>query len=66
MTDKVYVQIFTGFYPAIYDKGIKAIDYYDQYIATYVERDLKQISKQNGNKVSQYNPGKTSFTTYYF
>lgn len=36
--------IFTGFYPAIYDRGISPVDYYDQYIATYVERDLKQIS----------------------
>ena len=44
VTDKVFTQIFTGFYPAIYDKDIKPIDYYDQYIATYVERDLKQIS----------------------
>src|SRR3989344_6004231 len=44
VADKVYAQIFTGFYPAIYDKDIKPIDYYDQYIATYVERDLKQIS----------------------
>lgn len=43
-TDKVFKQVFTGLYPAIYDKGIKPIDYYDQYIATYVERDLKQIS----------------------
>lgn len=41
---KVHDQIFTGFYPAIYDKDIKPVDYYDQYIATYVERDLKQIS----------------------
>ena len=40
----VYEQIFTGFYPAIYDKNITPVDYYDQYIATYVERDLKQIS----------------------
>ncbi|NTU46781.1 ATP-binding protein [Candidatus Roizmanbacteria bacterium] len=40
----VYKQIFTGFYPAIYDKDVTPIDYYDQYIATYVERDLKQIS----------------------
>jgi len=43
-TDKIYAQIFTGFYPAIYDKDIRPVDYYDQYIATYVERDLKQIS----------------------
>ncbi|NCS86274.1 MAG: AAA family ATPase [Candidatus Pacebacteria bacterium CG_4_10_14_3_um_filter_34_15] len=44
VTDKIYAQILTGFYPAIYDKDIKPNDYYDQYIATYVERDLKQIS----------------------
>lgn len=43
-TGNIYTQIFTGFYPAIYDKDIKPVDYYDQYIATYVERDLKQIS----------------------
>ncbi|NTU73731.1 ATP-binding protein [Candidatus Roizmanbacteria bacterium] len=43
-TPHVYEQIFSGFYPAIYDKDIKPVDYYDQYIATYVERDLKQIS----------------------
>ncbi len=44
VTNSAYQQIFTGFYPAIYDKDIKPVDYYDQYIATYVERDLKQIS----------------------
>ena len=42
--DTMYEQIFTGFYPAIYDKDIQPIDYYDQYIATYVERDVKQMS----------------------
>ena len=40
----LYQQIFTGSYPAIYDRKANPIDYYDQYIATYVERDLKQIS----------------------
>lgn len=40
----VYDQIFTGSYPALYARKINTIDYYDQYIATYVERDLKQIS----------------------
>lgn len=40
----VHKQIFTGSYPAIYDRKINPIDYYNQYIATYVERDLKQIS----------------------
>jgi uncharacterized protein len=40
----VYSQVFTGFYPALYAQEIDIIDYYNQYIATYVERDLKQIS----------------------
>lgn len=44
VSHNVYSQIFTGFYPAIYDKDIKPVDYYNQYIATYVERDLKQMS----------------------
>jgi predicted AAA+ superfamily ATPase len=35
--------IFQGFYPAIFDRNINPIDYYNQYIATYVERDVKQI-----------------------
>jgi len=43
-TSNVYNQIFTGFYPAIYDKKIDPIMYFEQYIATYVERDVKQIS----------------------
>jgi predicted AAA+ superfamily ATPase len=36
-------QIFTGFFPAIYDRNIKLNEYYSQYLATYVERDLKSI-----------------------
>lgn len=37
-------QIFTGFYPRIYDKGITPTDYYPSYIQTYVERDVRLIS----------------------
>jgi predicted AAA+ superfamily ATPase len=37
-------QIWKGFLPAIYDRGISPNIYYDQYIATSVERDLRQIS----------------------
>jgi len=44
LKSNVYQQIFTGSYPAIYDRKIDPIDYYNQYIATYVERDIKQIS----------------------
>lgn len=36
-------QIFTGFYPRIYDKNIDPTDYYPSYIETYIERDVRQI-----------------------
>ncbi|MDE6410862.1 MAG: ATP-binding protein, partial [Muribaculaceae bacterium] len=36
-------QIFTGFYPRIYDKNIYPTDYYPSYINTYIERDVRQI-----------------------
>lgn len=36
-------QIFTGFYPRIYDKDISPTDYYPAYITTYVERDVRSI-----------------------
>ncbi|MCM1483748.1 MAG: ATP-binding protein [Muribaculaceae bacterium] len=36
-------QIFTGFYPRIYDKDIAPTDYYQSYIATYVERDVRAM-----------------------
>lgn len=39
-----YEQIFTGSYPFIYDRKTEVKGYYNQYIATYAERDLKQIS----------------------
>lgn len=45
LSNNLHQQIFTGFYPAIYDRKIDPVDYYNQYIATYVERDLKQISQ---------------------
>lgn len=38
-------QIFTGFYPRIYDKKISPADYYPSYIETYVERDVRQLLK---------------------
>ena len=44
LKSNIYDQIFTGSYPALYDRDLDVIDYYDQYIATYAERDLKQIS----------------------
>jgi len=35
--------IFTGFYPRIYDKKIAPVDWYPNYIQTYVERDVRLI-----------------------
>lgn len=45
-------EIFFGGYPRIYDKGITPIDYYPNYISTYVERDIRNI-RQVGN-LSQF------------
>lgn len=39
-----YEQILKGFYPAIYSRKVKPSIYYNQYISTYVERDLRNIS----------------------
>lgn len=39
----VWDELFTGGYPRIYDKGIDAIDYYPNYISTYVERDIRNL-----------------------
>lgn len=35
--------IFTGFYPGIYDKEIDPMDWYPNYIQTFVERDVRLI-----------------------
>ena len=37
-----------GFYPRIFDKGIPAEDFYPNYMHTYVERDVQQLT-QVGN-----------------
>lgn len=36
-------QIFKGFYPRVYQKSVIAADYYDNYIVTYIERDIRTI-----------------------
>ncbi len=36
--------LLRGFYPAIFDKNISETDFYPSYIATYLERDVRQIS----------------------
>jgi len=35
----------TGFYPRIYDQNIPPIDFYANYVQTYVERDVRQITQ---------------------
>jgi predicted AAA+ superfamily ATPase len=42
--EDLYGQILRGFYPAVYSRNVSPFTYYDQYVATYVERDLKNIS----------------------
>lgn len=37
--------IFTGGYPRIYDKNIAPMDFYPSYISTYIERDVRQITR---------------------
>jgi predicted AAA+ superfamily ATPase len=40
---ELYERIFCGFYPAVYDRTLDPQIYYTEYIATYVERDVRQI-----------------------
>ncbi len=35
--------LIKGFYPAIYDRNIKPIDYYPNYIETYIQRDVSEL-----------------------
>ncbi len=35
--------LFKGFYPPIYDQEIKPIDWFPNYIRTYIEQDVRQI-----------------------
>ncbi len=36
--------IYTGFYPAIYDRGISPTTYYSNYVQTYIERDVLELT----------------------
>jgi predicted AAA+ superfamily ATPase len=35
--------LFTGFYPAIYDRGISPVIWHGNYVQTYIERDVRQM-----------------------
>ena len=41
--DDPYQQMLKGFYPPLYDRDISAWDFYSAYIASYVERDIRQL-----------------------
>ena len=39
----VFETVHTGFFPALYSKKIRSLNYYRNYIKTYVERDVRQL-----------------------
>ena len=41
--ERVDDQIYKGFYPRVYQPQINAQEYYENYISTYVERDVRSI-----------------------
>lgn len=43
LLEKSEDQIFKGFYPRVYQAQINSYDYYENYISTYVERDIRTI-----------------------
>ncbi|MDR3647404.1 MAG: ATP-binding protein [Candidatus Babeliales bacterium] len=43
LNDNIEEQIFKGFYPRVYQKQINTEEYYQNYISTYVERDIRTI-----------------------
>jgi predicted AAA+ superfamily ATPase len=45
--------ILHGGYPRLYDKAIEPVDYYPNYILTYVERDVRQLKNINNLAVFQ-------------
>jgi uncharacterized protein len=43
LPDKLDEYLFSGCYPRLYDKDIEPTDFYPSYIATYLERDVRQV-----------------------
>src|SRR3989338_4998439 len=43
LPDSLYKILYSGMYPPIYDRDINPQDWYPNYIATYVERDVRMI-----------------------
>ncbi len=48
LSDRYEEVAVRGFYPRMFDKGIPAEDFYPNYMRTYVERDVRQLT-QVGN-----------------
>ena len=43
LSTEIHKQMMKGFYPKVYTPSINTADYYDHYIATYVERDVRTL-----------------------
>lgn len=44
LLNRYYLEnLITGFYPAIYDRGIPASSFYSNYIQTYIQRDVSEL-----------------------
>ena len=48
MPETVNRAIFKGCFPRVYDKDISPVDYYQSYIRTYIQRDVREL-KDIGN-----------------
>ncbi len=44
-THKLDEVLYSGFYPRIHDQKIKPVNFHSAYLSTYLERDVRQISK---------------------
>ena len=42
-TEDLWMDVFHGSYPRIYDQGLDPASWYTDYITTYVERDVRQL-----------------------
>ena len=51
--DAVDKTLYTGFYPAVFDRKINPQDYYPNYVETYIERDVQSLIK-SGNRQTFY------------
>lgn len=45
--------MFSGGYPRVYDKGLDPTKYYDNYVSTYLDRDIREVI--GINNISEFN-----------